>query len=121
MNKISLSKLKDLIDTQNCSVVKELVVFLTSVVYFTLYKQNVDYVSFYMNINSVFEIKKPKNPPLLNLAGKVSTSFIIILTKLFANPILFLNFTSLKHSMFTKIIIRCFRQPSFIRLLKMLH
>ena len=56
-----------------------------------------------MIINSVFEIMKPTNPPLLNIAGKMITLLIFILLKLFANPIPFLNLTSLKHFISIKI------------------
>ena len=62
-----------------------------------------DYV--YMNINSVLEIKKPTNPPLLNIAGKMTTLLIFILLKLFGNPTQYLNLTSLKLSISIKIII----------------
>ena len=59
--------------------------------YLTLDKQNVDYVCVSMNTDSVFEIKKPINPLLLNITGKVTTTLIFILTKLFANLTLYMN------------------------------
>ena len=57
-----------------------------------------------MNTNSVFEIKKLINPPLLNIAGKVTTLLIFILPKLFSNLTLYFNYTSLKHFISIKII-----------------
>ena len=66
---------------------------------------NIDYVSIYLNTNSVFKIKKPINPPFLNIARKVTTPFIFILPKSFANLTLYLNLTYLKHSISIKIIL----------------
>ena len=74
-------------------------------VYLTKDKLNVDYISVYMNVNSVFKIKKQTNPPLLNIAGKIITLLISNLLKLFENPTLYLNSTSLKLFIPIKIII----------------
>ena len=67
-------------------------------------KQNINYVFVLMSINLVFKIKKPTNPPLLNIAGKMITLLIFTLLKLFAHPTLYMNLTSLKHSISTEII-----------------
>ena len=58
-----------------------------------------------MNTNSIPEIKKLTNPLLLNIAGKMTTLLIFILPKLFANPPLYSNLISLKHTISIKIII----------------
>ena len=82
-NKLSLSKLKDPIKK---AIVGESIVLPVSVVGLTCNKLNLNYVSVYMKIHSVFEIKKKINQPLLNTAGKTTTLLIFILPKLFANP-----------------------------------
>ena len=58
-----------------------------------------------MNINLIFDIKQPTNQPLLSNAGKMITLFILIRLKSFSNPPLHLNFSSLNHSISTKITI----------------
>ena len=58
-----------------------------------------------MNTNSISEIKKLTNPPLLNTADKMTTLLIFILPKLFANPPLYSNLISLKHTISIKFII----------------
>ena len=58
-----------------------------------------------MNTNSILEIKKFTNPLFLNTAEKMTTLLIFILPNLFANPPLFLNLISLKHTISIKIII----------------
>ena len=54
-------------------------------------KQNLYYVSVWMNTKSIFEIKKLINPLLVNTNRKMITLFIFVLPKLFANPPLHLN------------------------------
>ena len=56
-----------------------------------------------MNTNSVFDIKKPINPPLLNIAQKVILPKIFVLPKLLENPNLYPN--KKNHSISVKIII----------------
>ena len=55
--------------------------------------------------DSISEIKKLTKPLLLNTAGKMTKFLIFILPKLFANPPLYLNLISLKHTISMKIII----------------
>ena len=113
INKCFLFKLKDPTDTVNCCVNYTISCRCDLL---TLDKENVDNVSIYINTNSIFEIKKPINPPLLNIAGKVIIPLIFILQKLFPNPVLYLYWTSFKHSISIKIIIMlsCVISPSLV-------
>ena len=73
-----------------------------------------------MNTNSILKIKKLTNPLLKNTAGEMTTPLIFILPKLFANPTLYLYWTSLKYSICIKTITMLstgFCHPSFIRLM----
>ena len=102
INKFSLSKLKDQLDTLNCWGIYR-VSYQCGLSYMGQTKRRL-YFRLY-EINSVFEINKPTNPPLTNIAGKMTALLIFSLLKLFANPTLHLNFTSSKHSTSMKIII----------------
>ena len=71
----------------------------TNVVCLTQEKLNTEYIPVYMSLNIIFNIKKPTNQPSINIARKITALIIIVLLKSCVNPTLYLNFTSLKHSL----------------------